>query len=164
MRTRSLTTRAIKVYKLVITAILTLFVAGTTAYYASNGSVTGMLMLLPYFWLVYKIWKQLRLLKEVSYDDHSLYIKEQDFEVQIPFYRLKEVKLISLDGIYKFTLREADQFGDVVYCKPSLSYPFTYRKVDDELRELQGRIEKITKQYWQARQENQAPGLPTMNI
>lgn len=134
------------------------------AFYAAEGRLLALMMFIPHGWLVYRIWTSLKLLREVSYDDHSLYVKEKDFEVQIPFYRVKEVKLISLDGVYKFTLRDADQFGDVVFCKPSMWYPFTYKKVDNELYDLQNKISKVTQEYWQARQQDQAPGLPTMNI
>ncbi|MEL7147632.1 MAG: hypothetical protein AAFO69_14750 [Bacteroidota bacterium] len=164
MRTSSLTSKAIGIYKVVVILLLSAFVFAMAAFYVINKRIAGLMILAPYILITIRIWNSLKLMKEISYDESSLYVKEEEFEVQIPFYRIKSVELISLDGVYKFTLRDTDQFGDTVYCKPSIWYPFTYKKVDRELQHLRTRIEKVTQQYWQSKQQEGAPGLPTMNV
>ena len=165
MRTKSLTTRAIAWYKATVTAVISVFVLLVVGYYLSQDRmIYGTMMLVPHLWYMHRIWRGLKLLKEISYDEHNLYVKEKDFEVQVPFYRIRSVDLISLDGVYKFTLRDADQFGETVFCKPSMWYPFTYKKVDEELYQLRKRIEETTRQHWEARQESATIGLSGMKI
>ncbi len=123
-----------------------------------------MSMIAPYFYLIYRIWNGLKLLKEISYDDHNLYVKEKEFEIEIPLYRVKNVELVSLDGIYKFELHDTDQFGDTVFCKPSMWYPFTYKRVDDELHKIRKMIDLEKKKYWEARQSESGLVLPGMSI
>jgi len=121
-------------------------------------------MVLPYILIFYRSWKSFKLLKQVSYDEQNLYVQQDDFESQIPFYRIKNVELISLDGVYKFVLIDNDQFGDTVLCKPSIWYPFTYKKVDKELQEIRNRIAKVKELYWQDRDQQSGPLLSGMNI
>ena len=163
-RSRSLTTKTIKLYKGAITLLLTALILAMIYFRLEQGSTIGLIMLSPYLYFLYRIWNGLKLLKEISYDDHSLFVKQKEFEIEIPLYRIKNVELISLDGIYKFELHDVDQFGDTVFCKPSIWYPFTYSKVDDELRKLRKMIGVEKEKYWNARLSKQDPALPSMNI
>lgn len=163
-RTKSLTTRTIKIYKAVITVLFAAFILALLYWRFTEGSVFGIFMVAPYFFFIYRLWRGIKLLKEVSYDDHSLYVKEKEFEIEIPMYRVRNIELVSLDGIYKFELHDTDQFGDTVYCKPSIWYPFTYKWVDDELRKIRKMVAKEKEKYWEARQSDSGPALSGMNI
>ena len=163
-RTRSLTTKTIRIYKGATSLLMTSLILGMAYFRLEHGSFIGLLMLIPYLYFLYRIWNNMKLLKEVSYNNHSLFVKQKEFEIEIPLYRIKDVELISLDGIYKFKLHDVDQFGDTVYCKPSAWYPFTYRKVDDELRELRKMIDIEKEKYWNARLSESESALPSVKI
>ncbi|MGB3467352.1 MAG: hypothetical protein WBA74_18860 [Cyclobacteriaceae bacterium] len=165
MRTKTLTIKTIGIYKIVVLLLLAVLTGAIINYHLSSGSkLIGLSMIAMYGYYFYRIWKGMKLLKEVSYDDRSLYVKEKDFEIEIPLYRIKEVTLFSIDGIYKFELIDNDQFGNTVFCKPSIWYPFTYKRVDEELRQIRKNIAKVKEEYWKARQATTDPALPGMNI
>ncbi len=89
----------------------------------------------------------MNLLKEISYDSSNLYIHEADYEIQIPYYQVRDVEIISLGGLYKFHLYHSDQFGKEVLCKPSIWYPLNYKKVDKELDRIRAMIKKSHREY-----------------
>ncbi len=86
-------------------------------------------------------------IKEISYDEENLYVHEQDYEIQIPYHQVKDVEIISLGGLYKFTLLRHDQFGREVICKPSIWYPLNYRKIDKKLNKIRSMIRKAQWKY-----------------
>lgn len=87
------------------------------------------------------------MIKEVSHDKENLYVKEGTYEIQIPFYQVKDVEILSLDGLYKFHFFHHDQFGKEVICKPSLWYPLNFRKIDKELDQLRFLVRKAHLEY-----------------
>lgn len=89
----------------------------------------------------------LQKIKEVSYDKENLYVREGEYEIQIPFYEVKDIEIMSLDGLYKFTLYHHDQFGNEVICKPSFWYPLNYKRIDAELNRIRGWVRKSHHEY-----------------
>ena len=77
--------------------------------------------------------KNLRLVKQISYDDQYLYVHEEGTDTQIPLERIRDVEITSLDGMYKFNLMDKEAFGPYIMCKTSMWYPFNFKKVDKEL-------------------------------
>lgn len=144
-RVNTLSSKYFRIYKIFLVVLVTALVV---AYLLPRDlSITGLLISLFYVALLIKFWfpsffKMLKSFKEVSYDQSSLYVKHRDYEIQVPFERIRNVELKSLDGLYRFELIDEDQFGKYIYCKPSLWYPFNYTKVDDELDRIRKMISK----------------------
>ncbi|MEM6642159.1 MAG: hypothetical protein AAF616_04190 [Bacteroidota bacterium] len=88
-RSKSLSIKSVRRYKLfVIVSISQLFLAYVLVHLA-QGSIYGVIVALAYvatmvFYWYPSIGKSLRKLKEVSYDSKNLYVKEGDYEIQIP--------------------------------------------------------------------------------
>lgn len=117
-----------------------------------DGDFFGIAMVVIYLTLMIFYWypnmgKFLNKIKEVAYDKENLYVKEGEYEIQIPFYEVKDIEILSLDGLYKFKLYHHDQFGDEVICKPSLWYPFNYKKIDAELNRIRSLVRKAHREY-----------------
>lgn len=145
----TLTTRAIKVYK--ITIVLLMILAGIT-YLVLGAHISGIWGVLMYGIFVFFIARRFlnetySKIKEVAYDKESLYVKEGDYDIQIPFYEVKDIEIVSMDGLYKFKLYHHDQFGDEVICKPSLWYPLNYKRIDTELNLIRSYVRKAHREY-----------------
>jgi hypothetical protein len=93
--------------------------------------------------------------RAASYDKENLYVDEGGYEVVVPFHRIKDVEIMSLDGVYKITFFDKDQFGDHIFLKPSMWYPFNYPKVDAQFQELRRRINKSKRDYRYKNDSNQ---------
>ena len=52
-----------------------------------------------------------------------------------------------MDGLYKFKLYHHDQFGSEVVCKPSIWYPFNYKRIDAELNRIRSYVRKAHREY-----------------
>ncbi|MEM0939436.1 MAG: hypothetical protein AAF600_17790 [Bacteroidota bacterium] len=151
-RSKSLSISSIKRYKIlaVITISVFLFICFITM--GLNGTLFSWLIALGYFaGLLFGYYPRvnafLNKIKEVSYDSKNLYVKEGDYEIQIPFYQVRDVEILSLDGLYKFRLYHHDQFGNEVICKPSLWYPLNFKKIDKELNWIRSLIRKAHRAY-----------------
>ncbi|MEM9897032.1 MAG: hypothetical protein AAF789_11750 [Bacteroidota bacterium] len=146
-RSKSLSIKSIRRYKLFVViniSILFLFYVG---FQLIEGGVFGIIVALAYLFTMIFYWypsigKSLKKLKEVSYDGKNLYVQESGYEIQIPFQEVRDVEIISLDGLYKFNLYHHDQFGKEVVCKPSLWYPLNFKRVDKELNRIRYLIRK----------------------
>lgn len=151
-RTRSLSIKGIKRYKMFGYSGI-LFVLCLYAYSGlQRGDTFGLIMSLGIGAMVIFYWypnigKFLSRLKEVSYDSENLYVVEGDTEVQIPFVEIRDVEIVSLDGLYKFNLFRDSQFGKEIMCKPSNWYPFNFKKVDRELNRVRALINKAHWEY-----------------
>lgn len=55
------------------------------------------IVLMMFYWFP-NLKKFLNQIKEVAYDKENLYVKEGDYEIQIPFYEVKDIEILSLDG------------------------------------------------------------------
>ena len=70
----------------------------------------------------------------------------------IPLENIKEVDIKSLGGVYEVELFNAEQLDKKFYFKPSLLYPFNFKKKDELVNVLRSNINKVlqNKQYFQA--------------
>lgn len=80
-------------------------------------------------------------MKSVAHDEQNLYLKENGQEVIIPFMEVKEIKLKSATGTHSIRLFRDLGFGKEFYFKSSPWYPFNFKKVDDQVYELQKKID-----------------------
>lgn len=81
-------------------------------------------------------------LKNVSYDQYSVYYDRDDYEVQIPFNEIKNIDIMTIDGIYKINLFHPNQDGKTIRFKTSLWYPLNFKRQDEKVNELRAMIEK----------------------
>lgn len=86
-------------------------------------------------------------LKNISYDSENIYVFKEGQEVVIPFYEIKDIELKSLLGSHLIKFYNDLGLGDEIYFKSSLWYPFNFKKVDDQVYQLQLLIDKSKQQY-----------------
>ena len=69
----------------------------------------------------------------------------------IPLENIKEVDIKSLGGVYEVELFNAEQLDKKFYFKPSLLYPFNFKKKDELVNVLRSNINKVlqNKQHFQ---------------
>ncbi|WP_420578424.1 hypothetical protein [Ekhidna sp.] len=151
-RSKSLTTRAFAIYKITLVVILFLFVGFYAITHIQKGGWFGYLIGFGYPFLVMAYWypsflRRIKSMKELSYDSENLYVKEKNYEIQIPYHLVKDVEIVSLDGLYKFKLFQHDQFGDEIVCKPSIWYPLNYKRIDAELNRIRSYVRKAHRVY-----------------
>lgn len=151
-RTKSLTIKSIKIYKGITVGLITAIFLSYFVMNLMDRGLFGLLLAGSYVIIMIFIWfpsikSFISKLKEVSYDDDHLYVKEGDYEIQIPFHQIKDIEIISMDGLYKFKLYHNDQFGDEVICKPSIWYPLNYKKIDKELNRIRSMVRKAHMNY-----------------
>jgi hypothetical protein len=88
----------------------------------------------------------------VEFDEEYLYVILRGQDMLIPLENIKEVDIKSIGGVYEVELYTPEQLGDKFYFKPSLLYPFNYKKKDDLVNVLRKNINKAQskKQQFQA--------------
>ncbi len=151
-RSKSLSIQSIKRYKIFTAIMLSMIMLAYIYIMGFSDNWTSRLIAVSYIVLgVFVYWPRVRdflkKIKEVSYDKENLYVKEGEYEIQIPFYEVKDIEIMSLDGLYKFTLYHHDQFGNEVICKPSLWYPLNHKRIDAELNRIRGLVRKAHHEY-----------------
>ncbi len=151
-RSKSLSISSIRRYKLITVTAISVMVISYILLLGFSDNWSSWVFAAVYLnFGVFVYWPRfkdfLNKIKEVSYDKENLYVKEGDYEVQIPFYEVKDIEIMSLDGLYKFTLYHHDQFGNEVICKPSNWYPLNYKKIDAELNRIRGLVLKAHHNY-----------------
>ena len=62
-------------------------------------------------------------LKNVSYDDSSIYYNKKEYEVQVPFEDIASIEIKSITGIYGIKLFNPSQGRSEIFFKTSLWYP-----------------------------------------
>ncbi|MFK7953651.1 MAG: hypothetical protein AB8B73_12455 [Ekhidna sp.] len=148
-------------YKLFLIGVITLFIVLYSIFSVTIGDWLGIVIGMLYPVLLIAIWfpqmkKSIGRMKELSYDEENLYVMEKGYEIQIPFHQVKYIEILSLDGLYKFTLYHHDQFGDEVTCKPSIWYPLNYKRVDKELNRIRTLVRKAHKNYKEQIENNKS--------
>ncbi|MEP0985198.1 hypothetical protein [Ekhidna sp.] len=151
-RSKSLSVKSIKAYKLLLIGAVSFLFIFYVLINSSRGGLFGILSAITYVFIMIFYWypnltKFFRQIKEVAYDQENLYVKEGSYEIQVPFHQVKDIEIVSLDGLYKFKLYHNDQFGDEVICKPSLWYPLNYKKIDAELNRIRALVRKAHHEY-----------------
>jgi hypothetical protein len=141
MRTTIVSTSKLRIYKIFsITLVALVFILFLVSAYLVDG----------YFWRVYNVafsgfiafWiiRIVLRLKNVSFDEYSVYYERNGYEVQIPFDEIKDIEIKSLDGIYKINLFQPNQDGKIIYFKTSLWYPLNFKRQDEQVNVLRDRI------------------------
>ncbi len=87
----------------------------------------------------------------VEFDDDFLYVILKGQDLIIPLENIKEVDIKTLGGVYEVELFQAEQLGKKFYFKPSLLYPFNFKKKDALVDVLRRNINRAyhKKQVWQ---------------
>lgn len=135
-RIKSLSTRYLGFYKLSIPVILILFVGflvwGAFQSYRESGRwFTNVYMIGWFGFLVWGWFRMNRNVHRVEFDDEYLYVIQKGQDILIPLENIKEVDIKTLGGVYEVELYQAEQLGLRFYFKPSLLYPFNYKKKDE---------------------------------
>jgi hypothetical protein len=156
-RINSLSTRYLGFYKNSVLVILVGFVGFLVFAWVSSflesgryfNSITtiGYTMFLMYGWFRIN-----RNVHRVEFDDEYLYVLQLDQDILIPLENIKEVEIKSLGGVYEVELFNPEQLGKKFYFKPSLLYPFNFKKKDAQVDILRSNINKALrkKQHFQA--------------
>ena len=87
----------------------------------------------------------------VEFDDDFLYVIQKGQDIIIPLENIKDVDIKTLGGVYEVELFQAEQLGKKFYFKPSLFYPFNFKKKDELVNVLRRNINRAyqKKQVWQ---------------
>ncbi len=132
--------------------LLTAFLAFIVVGRALDGSIIGWVFGVGYAVILIAYWfpsalKTIKQMKNLSYDDENLYVLEDGVEEQIPFEQVKDVEIMSLNGIYRFNFFNKDLHDGFVTCKTSMWYPLNYPAVDKELNRVRALIRKSHQNY-----------------
>lgn len=146
-RIKSLSTRYLGFYKLSIPVILILFVGflvwGAFQSYRESGRwFTNVYMICWFGFLVWGWFRMNRNVHRVEFDEEYLYVIQKGQDFLIPLENIKEVDIKTLGGVYEVELYQAEQLGLRFYFKPSLLYPFNYKKKDELVNVLRRNINR----------------------
>jgi hypothetical protein len=152
-RIKSLSTRYLEFYKNSVLVLLVGFI-GFLIYgvfqserYVSSLTNIGLLLYFVYGWIRIN-----RNVHRVEFDDEFFYVIQKGQDILIPLENIKEVDIKSLGGVYEVELFNAEQLGKTFYFKPSLLYPFNYKRKDALVNILRSNINRALrkKQHFQA--------------
>ena len=153
MRTTIVSTSKIKTYKIIaltIVSAITLLVAGGALYRLIGFGEYYLFFSVPiYLMLAYQAIPAIVKIKNVSYDESSVYYDKKGFEVQIPFEDIRDIEIKTISGIYKINLYSPSQDGSSIMFKTSLWYPFNFKKQDEKVNELRDKIDRYKRQISQ---------------
>jgi hypothetical protein len=157
-RISSLSTRYLWLYKnsmlVILISVICFLIYGNFESYPESGGfsitswfVTGQFSFLIYLWI-----RMNRNIHRVEFDHEFLYVVQKGQDILIPLENIKEVDIKTLGGVYEVELYAAEQLGKKFYFKPSLLYPFNYKKKDDLVNILRRNINRAQarKQHFQA--------------
>jgi hypothetical protein len=164
MRTTVVSTSKLKISKtigILIIVMLFFLMTGTTIMKLLNGqTISGILIIIVWAVILYKAIKLVWSLKNISYDDSSVYYEKAGFEVQIPFEEIRDIEIKTLTGIYTINLHTTSQDGEKISFKTSMWYPLNFKKKDAEVNELRDKIDR----YKRTLPEKNFEGLPSYKI
>ena len=150
MRTTIVSTSKLRTYKLItltlvsaITLAVLIFAVLSIVRY---DEYYQLLMVPLYIMLAYKAIPAVIKIKNVSYDDSSVYYDKNGYEVQIPFEDIRDIEIKTISGIYIINLYRPSQDGNTIMFKTSLWYPFNFKREDEKVNELRYKIEKYRRQ------------------
>jgi hypothetical protein len=156
-RINSLSTRYLGFYKNSVLVLLIGFIgflvfAGVKSFlergdYFNSIFTIGYISFFIYGWIRIN-----RNVHRVEFDDEFLYVLQPSQDILIPLENIKEVEIKSLGGVYEVELFNPEQLGKKFYFKPSLLYPFNFKKKDAQVDILRSNINKALrkKQHFQA--------------
>ena len=145
MRTTILSTSNLKNYRTTIIVIDSLILMSVvylmiSMLHAGEGILSS--LVIPVQYLVFHMYYPMFLkLKNISYDNSSIYYNKKGYEVQVPFEEIRSIEIKSLTGIYGIHLFTPSQGESIIYFKASAWYPFNFRKRDEMVNELRDKID-----------------------
>jgi len=149
MRTTIVSTSKLKTYKVIALTLVSLITLAVLVF-ALIGIVKYdeyyQLLYTPlYIIMAYKAIPAIIKIKNISYDESSVFYDKNGFEVQIPFEDIRDVEIKTISGIYTIHLYVPSQDGSTIMFKTSLWYPFNFKKQDEKVNELRDRIDRYKK-------------------
>ncbi len=164
IRTTTVSTSQLRKYKTIIIALNSLILSVFISLLIYNKFFCGQIDGLPGYlsiFLAFNIFTQLVFrLKNVSYDESSVYYTRKGYEVQIPFEEIKSIDIETPTGIYGIKLYVPSQNGKEIFFKTSLWYPLNFKKKDEQVDELRSKIDT----YKRSIAETNMAELPSYNI
>ena len=150
MRTTIVSTSKLRTYKLItltlVSAITLAVLIFAVLSIVRHDEYYQLLMVPLYIMLAYKAIPAVVKIKNVSYDDSSVYYDKNGYEVQIPFEDIRDIEIKTISGIYIINLYRPSQDGSTIMFKTSLWYPLNFKKEDEKVNELRYKIEKYRRQ------------------
>jgi signal transduction histidine kinase len=116
----------------------------------NNWFTTGYFLFFVYLWI-----RMNRNVHRVEFDHEFLYVIQKGQDILIPLENIKEVDIKTLGGVYEVELFQPEQLGKKFYFKPSLLYPFNFKKKDELVNVLRRNINRA----YQKKQEFQRNAL-----
>lgn len=151
-RIKSLSTRYLAFYKNSVLILLLTLIAFLLYGLVQSGRYLNSIFSISI--LIYSIYGWIRInrnVHRVEFDDEFLYVIQEGQDILIPLENIKEVDIKTLGGVYEVELYQAEQLGKKFYFKPSLLYPFNFKKKDALVNVLRSNINKALrkKQHYQ---------------
>ena len=146
-RIKSLSTRYLAFYKISVLVLL----IGLAAFFAFNSISAFSSLPIASFYFLFLIYGWIRInrnVHRVEFDDEFLYVILKGQDMVIPLENIKEVDIKSLGGVYEVELFTAEQLGKKFYFKPSLLYPFNFKKKDALVNVLRSNINRAFKKRY----------------
>jgi len=146
-RIKSLSTRYLGFYKnsvlILLIGVVCFFLFGTIRLVIVDGHYLNSLFTTAYWSFFIYGWIRInRNVHQVEFDKDFLYVIQKGQDILIPLENIKEVDIKSLGGVYEVELFNAEQLGKKFYFKPSLLYPFNFKKKDALVNVLRSNINK----------------------
>ena len=164
MRTTIVSTSKLRTYKLItltFVSVVTLAVLIFALMSIVRYDEYYQLLIVPlYVMLAYKAIPAVINIKNVSFDDSSVYYDKNGYEVQIPFEDIKDIEIKTISGIYIINLYRPSQDGNFIMFKTSLWYPFNFRSEDEKVNDLRDKIDR----YKRTMPEKNLQGLSSHHI
>lgn len=144
MRTTIISTTKLRNYKRFIfildAGILASLVVFLFYVHSNEGKWHGYLVPIIIYLQFHMFYPMFLKLKNVSYDDSSIYYSENSYEIQVAFEDIQSIELQSVTGIYGIKLMNPSQGEKEIYFKASAWYPFNFQKKDEVVDELRQKI------------------------
>jgi hypothetical protein len=156
-RIKSLSTRYLGFYKnsvlVVLVGVMLFFIFSAVQAIRGDKRYVSPITTTVYFGFLTYGWIRInRNVYPVEFDEKYLYVILPSQDMLIPLENIKEVEIKTLGGVYEVELYTAEQLGKKFYFKPSLLYPFNYKRKDDLVNVLRKYINQAQarKQHFQA--------------
>jgi hypothetical protein len=149
-RVNSLSTRYLGFYKnsvLILLVSIAVLLLGVKIEKILSGERWGS-ALITFGYMLFLIYGWIRMNRNVyrvEFDDQFLYVILKGQDIMIPLANIKDIEIKTMGGVYEVELFTAEQLGKKFYFKPSLLYPFNFKKKDALVDVLRKYIDKAKK-------------------
>ncbi len=164
MRTTIVSTSKLKTYRTIVFAIDGIFLLSILAlvWMMNNDGANWISTVIPILvYLQFHIFFPMFLkLRNVAYDESSVYFNKKGYEVQVPFEDILSIEIKSVTGIYAINLANPVQGEKQIFFKASVWYPFNFQKKDEVINDLRDKIDR----YKRTLPEQNYTGLSSYKI